>query len=146
MSDHSPSLSLPAGVEVRGDVSAEHAARVLTPEATAFVAKLHRAFGARREELLAHRRERQARLDAGERPGFLPETRHIREGDWKVAPTPADMQDRRCEITGPTDRKMVINAMNSGARVFMTDFEDANAPTWANMLDGQILQERRRAA
>ena len=137
MSD-SPTLSLPAGVEVSGPVSAEHASRVLTPAAVAFVAKLHRTFGARREELLARRAERQARLDAGERPDFLPETAHVRAGDWTVAPTPADMQDRRCEITGPTDRKMVINALNSGARVFMTDFEDANAPTWTNMLEGQV--------
>ncbi len=119
------------------DLSPAHA-EILTPEAIDFVTQLHRRFGHRRNKLLARRRERQAALDRGERPGFLPETKAIREGDWKVAPTPPDMQDRRVEITGPTDRKMVINAMNSGARVFMTDFEDANAPTWANMLDGQI--------
>jgi malate synthase len=88
--------------------------------------------------LLAARVERQKRLDAGERPDFLPETRHIREGDWKVSPLPADLQDRRVEITGPVDRKMVINALNSGARVFMADFEDSNTPTWTNQIEGQI--------
>ena len=136
--DHSSThLAAPDNVEVRGLVTAAQA-EILTPEAMSFVATLHRKFGHRREELLARRQERQAALDRGERPDFLPETRHVREGDWTVAPTPADIQDRRVEITGPTDRKMVINALNSGARVFMTDFEDANSPTWANMLDGQI--------
>ena len=137
MSQSPTSLSTPDGVELHGAVSAAQA-EILTPEAMTFLATLHRRFGHRREELLQRRHERQAALDRGERPDFLPETRHIREGDWTVAPTPADIQDRRVEITGPTDRKMVINAMNSGARVFMTDFEDANSPTWANMLDGQI--------
>lgn len=113
-------------------------AEILTPEAIAFLAKLASTFTARRDELLQKRVERQARLDAGELPDFLPETAHIREGDWKIAPIPADLQDRRVEITGPTDRKMVINALNCGAKVFMADFEDANSPTWENMLDGQF--------
>ncbi len=111
---------------------------ILTPEAVAFVTKLAREFTTRRDELLQKRIERQARLDGGELPDFLPETAPIRAGEWKVAPIPADLQDRRVEITGPTDRKMVINALNSGAKVFMADFEDANAPTWANLLEGQI--------
>lgn len=112
--------------------------RVLTPEALAFVAGLERKFGQRRRDLLARRAERQARLDAGELPDFLPETQAIRDGDWTVAPVPADLRDRRVEITGPVDRKMVINALNSGAKVFMADFEDANTPTFANQIDGQI--------
>src|SRR5205807_9830853 len=90
------------------------------------------------QELLARRVARQRRLDAGERPDFLPETRSVREADWTVAPIPADLLDRRVEITGPVDRKMVINALNSGARVFMADFEDANSPTWRNNLDGHV--------
>jgi malate synthase len=110
---------------------------ILTEEALAFVAGLERAFGPRRAELLQARHERQRRLDAGELPDFLPETREIREADWTIEPIPPDLQDRRVEITGPTDRKMVINALNSGARMFMADFEDANSPTWANMVEGQ---------
>ncbi len=112
--------------------------QILTPEAIAFVATLARAFSDRRDELLARRAERQARIDAGAMLDFLPETQTIREGDWQVASIPADLQDRRTEITGPTDRKMVINALNSGAKVFMADLEDANSPTWFNMVDGQI--------
>src|SRR5580704_16173057 len=108
------------------------AAEVLTPEALAFLAELHRKFGARRLELLAARQTRQTRWDAGESPDFLPETKAVRDGDWRVAPIPPDLQDRRVEITGPTDRKMVINALNCGANVFMADFEDANTPTWDN--------------
>ncbi len=111
---------------------------ILTDAALAFVADLQRTFGARREALLTRRRERQARFDAGEKPDFLPETRAVREGDWTVAPLPADLLDRRVEITGPVDRKMVINALNSGANVFMADFEDSNAPTWRNVVEGQI--------
>lgn len=113
--------------------------RVLTPEAIEFVAELERKFGERRLELLAKRAERQKRFDAGELPDFLPETKEIRDGDWKVSPIPEDLLDRRVEITGPVDnRKMVINALNSGANSYMTDFEDAAAPTWDNMIGGQL--------
>jgi malate synthase len=111
--------------------------QMLTTEAITFVTELERRFGPRRRELLQARAERQQRLDAGERPDFLPETRELRESDWTIEPVPADLQDRRVEITGPTDRKMVINALNSGARMFMADFEDANSPTWSNMVEGQ---------
>jgi malate synthase len=110
---------------------------ILTPAALDFVARLHRELNPRRLELLARRRERQAELDAGALPGFLPETKGIREGGWKVAEAPADLRDRRCEITGPVERKMMINALNSGARVFMADYEDANSPTWTNVIEGQ---------
>jgi malate synthase len=110
---------------------------VLTPEALAFVAGLHRRFDGRRQALLAARAERQLKFDAGELPDFLPETAAIRAGDWQIAPIPADLMDRRVEITGPTDRKMVINALNSGAQCFMADFEDATSPTWANLIEGQ---------
>ncbi|MEX1110965.1 MAG: malate synthase A, partial [Chthoniobacterales bacterium] len=113
--------------------------RVLTPEAIEFLAGLHREFNGERRRLLAARVERQKRIDAGEMPDFLSETAHIRaDHSWKVAPVPADLQDRRTEITGPVDRKMVINALNSGAKVFMADFEDASSPTWANMISGQV--------
>ncbi len=112
--------------------------RILTPAALAFVADLEERFGARRRALLEARGARQKRFDAGGLPDFLPETQEVRESDWKVAPIPADLLDRRVEITGPTDRKMVINALNSGARVFMTDFEDALSPTWKNLVEGQI--------
>jgi malate synthase len=111
--------------------------RILTEDAVAFVTDLERRFGPRRRELLQARAERRQRLDAGELPDFLPETREVRESDWTIEPVPADLQDRRVEITGPTDRKMVINALNSGARMFMADFEDANSPTWSNMVEGQ---------
>src|SRR5262245_59602212 len=111
--------------------------RVLTPEAVAFVLRLARAHTGRVGQLLARRRQMQAFYDAGGRPDFLPETRNVRESEWKVAPLPADLQDRRVEITGPVDRKMIINALNSGASVFMADFEDSNAPTWDNVLLGQ---------
>jgi malate synthase len=110
---------------------------VLTPEALAFVAGLVREFGGRVEALLERRQEMQARYDAGERPDFLPETAEIRRGDWQVAPLPEDLKDRRVEITGPVDRKMIINALNSGASVFMADFEDSNSPTWENVMQGQ---------
>ncbi|HTY49718.1 MAG TPA: malate synthase A [Steroidobacteraceae bacterium] len=129
--------SIPAGVAVRGPLEPRFA-EILTPGALAFVAALHRNFDARRVELLAARKARQAKLSAGELPDFLPATRGIRESDWKVGSIPADLQDRRVEITGPVDRKMVINALNSGASVFMTDFEDANSPTWHNNLEGQV--------
>jgi malate synthase len=124
------------GLEVRGPVGAAHAA-ILTPDALDFVAGLVRDFAARRDELLERRRERQRRFDAGARPDFLPETRGVREGAWTVAPLPADLLDRRVEITGPVDRKMIINALNSGARVFMADLEDSNSPTWDNVVLGQ---------
>lgn len=124
------------GVEIVAPTSAR-SAEVLTPEAVAFVVGLQRTFNARRKELLAARVARQARLDAGERPDFLPETKAIREGDWTVAPLPADLLDRRVEITGPVDRKMIINALNSGAKVYMADFEDSTTPTWENIIDGQ---------
>jgi malate synthase len=110
---------------------------ILTPEALAFVAGLHRRFDARRRSLLAARAERQQAFDAGALPDFLAETATIRESDWTVAPIPPDLMDRRVEITGPTDRKMVINALNSGAQAFMADFEDATSPTWANLVEGQ---------
>ncbi|MGC8702974.1 MAG: malate synthase A [Thiomonas sp.] len=112
--------------------------RILTPQALAFVAKLHRAFEPRRQRLLAARVARTKRLDAGERPDFLPETRAVREGDWTIAPLPPALQRRRVEITGPVDRKMIINAFNSGADSYMADFEDANTPNWDNQIQGQI--------
>jgi malate synthase len=129
-------------VDIKGPVEGR-AAEVLTPEALAFLAQLHRRFDGRRLELLAARQARQARFDAGEAPDFLAETAAVRAGDWKVAPIPADLTDRRVEITGPVDRKMIINALNSGAKVFMADFEDASSPTWANMIEGQVnLKDR----
>ncbi len=131
-------LTLPEGVQITADVSPEMA-EILTPDALALVATLHRAFEPRRRELLEARVARAARLDAGELPDFLPETKAIRDDpSWKVAPAPADLQDRRAEITGPVDRKMIINALNSGAKVFMSDFEDSNTPTWENTIQGQI--------
>src|SRR5947209_5482740 len=112
--------------------------RVLTPEALEFLAELEQRFGPRRRELLEERARRRDRLRAGEMLDFLPETRDIRESDWEVAAAPADLRQRWVEITGPTDRKMMINALNSGADGFMADFEDANAPTWRNMVTGHI--------
>ncbi len=130
-------LQVPDGVVVTGEISPE-AIEILTYEALALVANVHREFNARRVELLKRRGQRQAELDAGKLPDFLPETEDIRKSPWTVAPIPADLQDRRVEITGPTDRKMIINALNSGAKVFMADCEDANAPTWSNMVEGQV--------
>jgi malate synthase len=127
----------PQDITVTGRVTAQFA-EILTPEALDFIAKLHRQFEPRRQELLLQRAARQRDFDAGRLPDFLPETRQVRENDWKIAAQPKDMLDRRVEITGPTDRKMVINALNSGASTFMADFEDANCPTWFNMIDGQI--------
>ena len=112
--------------------------QILTPEASAFLTKLAREFEARRQQLLARRRARQQQIDAGQFPDFLPETAHIRQAEWTVAPIPHDLLDRRVEITGPVDRKMIINALNSGADVFMADFEDSNSPTWQNNLEGQF--------
>lgn len=125
------------GVEIHA-TSAEKYNEILTPKALAFAVALQREFNGRRKELLAAREARQLRLDAGEKPDFLPETADIRNGDWTVAPLPSDLQDRRVEITGPVDRKMIINALNSGAKVFMADFEDSTTPTWENLLDGQV--------
>ncbi len=133
--NHSPSA--PAGVEILGRITSQFS-EILTPQALAFVARLARKFEARRRELMQLRVQRQAEFDAGKLPGFLPDTKPIRDSEWSVAPAPRDLQDRRFEITGPTDRKMVINALNCGASVFMADFEDANTPTWENMLEGQI--------
>ncbi len=130
-------LELPAGVIIEGEIKPGYE-KVLTKEAIEFIADLQRRFNGRREELLAARVERQKRLDAGEKPDFLPETAHIRESDWTVAPLPQDILDRRVEITGPVDRKMIINALNCGANVFMADFEDASTPTWDNMIEGQF--------
>ncbi len=124
-------------IDVRSEVRPEWEP-VLSDDALAFVAMLHKEFNPRRLELLAARDLRKARLDAGELPDFLPETREIRESEWTVAPIPHDLQDRRVEITGPVDRKMIINALNSGANVFMADFEDANSPTWDNTIQGQL--------
>ncbi len=123
-------------VEVNGP-AISGAKTILTPSAVEFVALLERRFGSRRRALLDRRREVQAHLDAGWKPDFLPETTEIRRGSWMAAPIPADLQDRRVEITGPVDRKMVINALNSGANVFMADFEDSCAPTWKNLIEGQ---------
>src|SRR6266478_1889958 len=128
---------LPQGVEITGAIATGHD-EILTPDALSFIAKLHRAFESRRRECLQRRQDRQEAFDRGQSLDFLTETKHIREGDWSCAPIPRDLQDRRVEITGPTDRKMVINALNSGAKVFMADFEDANTPTWANLMEGQI--------
>ena len=133
-----PATTIAPGVEIRAPISHEFAS-IVTPEAITFVAFLQRGFGQRRDEILKARAKRQAALDAGQLPDFLPETAHIRaDSSWAVAPCPADLQDRRVEITGPVDRKMVINALNSGANVFMADFEDSSTPTWANQVDGQI--------
>jgi len=125
------------GVDVRGSVAGSFA-NILTPEALAFVTRLHREFNPTRKSLLQRRAGRQADIDAGKLPDFLPETRQIRESDWKVAPIPKDLQKRWGEITGPVERKMMINALNCGASVFMADFEDANSPTWDNVIQGQI--------
>ena len=130
-------VTLPQGVEILAPLTPAFE-EILTTEALSFVAKLHRQFEARRRELLAARVVRQAELDAGKLPDFLPETAAIRAGDWKIAPLPQDLLDRRVEITGPVDRKMMINALNSGAKSFMADFEDSNCPSWENQISGQI--------
>src|SRR5438067_9444975 len=131
------SLAVEHGIELRAPMRSEWD-HILTPEALNFVATLQREFNARREALLANREERKRRLDAGELPDFLPETREIRESELTVAPIPNDLVDRRVEITGPVDRKMIINALNCGANVFMADFEDSSSPTWQNNLEGQV--------
>jgi malate synthase len=129
-------MASPQGVEVRGPAREKYPG-ILNDEALEFVATLHRELNPTREALLGRRVERQAELDAGGLPDFLPGTAGVREGDWRVAPVPDELADRRVEITGPTDRKMLINALNSGAKVFMADFEDANTPTWQNLFGGQ---------
>ena len=130
-------LNAPQGVTLTAPIQPGFD-RILTAEALAFIATLHRAFEPRRQTLLAARRERTARLDAGERPDFLAATRTVREGDWRIAPLPKALERRRVEITGPVDRKMIINAFNSGADSYMADFEDANTPNWNNQIEGQI--------
>ncbi|WP_443081804.1 malate synthase A [Sutcliffiella sp. NC1] len=125
------------GVEVIGPMN-RHYDTVLTEGALQFIEKLHIQFQAKRNRLLLERKERQKRLDSGERLHFLTETDYIRTGDWTVGSVPKDLEDRRVEITGPVDRKMIIHALNSGAKVFMADFEDATAPTWSNVIEGQI--------
>jgi malate synthase len=124
-------------VEIRARVTPEFN-EILTAEALIFLRKLERAFGERRRELLALRDLRQEAINAGKMPDFLMETAQVRESDWVVAPIPADLNDRRVEITGPVDRKMIINALNSGANIFMADFEDSHAPTWSGTIEGQI--------
>ena len=130
-------LPLPVGIKIHARMTPE-SSTILTPQALAFVAKLARKFEGQRRELMDARARRQAEFDAGKLPDFLGSTKSIRDAEWVVAPAPRDLQDRRVEITGPTDRKMVINALNSGASVFMADFEDSNTPTWENLVDGQI--------
>ena len=130
-------MSAVKGIEITGELRPAYK-KILTPEALAFVAKLVRKHAATREKLLQLRVERQAVIDAGKLPKFLPETKKIRDGKWKIAGIPKDLQDRRVEITGPVDRKMIINALNAGAKCFMADFEDSASPTWELMLDGQI--------
>src|SRR3954468_23185758 len=129
-------LSL-GGLEIVGPMNLRYA-EILSPDACAFIAELFAKFGPRREALLAKRVERQREIDAGKLPDFLPETASIRSSDWRVPPPPADLVDRRTEITGPVDRKMAINALNSGAQCWMADFEDANSPTWENVIEGQL--------
>jgi len=124
---------LPHGVVLRGALRPGYD-KVLTAEAIAFVAELERKFGPERRRLLARRADTQRRLDAGWKPDCPPETKAIRDGDWRVAPIPRDIMARRTEITGPTDRKMVINALNCGANVYMADFEDATTPSWDNLI------------
>lgn len=131
------SLTLPTGLQLTLPVP-DGAQDIMTSEALAFLADLSRTFEPRRLQLLKFREQRQAEFNAGKKADFLPETAHIRHGQWSVAPCPTVIQDRRVEITGPTDRKMVINALNSGANVFMADFEDSTTPTWENSLMGQV--------
>ena len=128
---------LPPGLAVHAPLEARFE-EILTPEALAFLAALHRRFEPRRRQMLAARRARQARLDAGELPDFLPETRAIRESEWRIAPLPPALECRRVEITGPVERKMMINALNSGADSYMADFEDSNTPSWRNQVQGQL--------
>ncbi|MBM6617170.1 malate synthase A [Bacillus suaedaesalsae] len=126
-----------AGLKVNGAVKSRYE-EILTQDALTFIVQLEKKFGQRRKELLKARLERQLEINTGVMPTFLKETESVRNGDWLVAPIPEDLQDRRVEITGPVDRKMIINALNSGAKVFMADFEDATSPTWENIIDGQV--------
>lgn len=130
-------LQLPAGMQITGEIRPGYE-KILSLPALELVAKLARAFEPRRQELLAARVKYAKQLDAGKRPDFLAETKHIRDGDWKIAPIPTALECRRVEITGPAERKMVINALNSGADAYMTDFEDSNTPNWDNQLTGQL--------
>ncbi|MGL5153898.1 MAG: malate synthase, partial [Aeromonas veronii] len=126
-----------ARLRIQGEMQPEYA-QILTPDAVALVSELVERFAPQRGELLKQRVARQARIDGGELPDFLPETAHIREGDWTIRGIPADLQDRRVEITGPVERKMVINALNANVKVFMADFEDSLAPAWNKVIEGQI--------
>lgn len=137
VTENPPGNLLPDGVEILGGHGAGYDT-VLTHDAVAFVAGLHRKFETERHAVLRHRADRQKRFDAGELPGFLRETQTVRDGDWQVGSIPRDLHDRRVEITGPCDRKMVVNALNCGANVFMVDFEDATSPTWDNLMAGQV--------
>jgi len=128
---------LPSGVEIKGELTPEFA-EILTHGALALVARLHRSFEYRRQEMLAQREQIAKQFDLGLRPDFLKYTASIREADWKIGKLPKDLQCRRVEITGPVERKMVINALNSGADSFMADFEDSNTPNWHNQIQGQI--------
>jgi malate synthase len=130
-------IQAPEGMEIKGEIKPDYS-RVLTKDALQFVADIANKFEKTRQGLLEKRETRQAKWDAGELPDFLPETKQIRDGDWKIAGVPDDLQKRWVELTGPTERKMVINALNSGADVFMTDFEDALSPTWENIVEGHI--------
>src|SRR5690606_4130186 len=130
-------MANPAGVEIRGPVHARYD-EVLTEDALALLARLQRGLGDRREALLQRRQERQEALAGGGTLDFLPETADVRNGDWKVAPPAPGLVDRRVEITGPTEKKMTVNALNSGARIWLADFEDANTPLWENMIEGQL--------
>ena len=132
-----PEMDLALDIEILGNTN-EAQEEILTPEALEFASLLHRKYNPKRLELLNHRKFRQTEIDSGTMPYFLPETESIRQGDWKKAPIPDDLLDRRVEITGPVDRKMIINALNSGVKVFMADFEDSNSPTWDNIINGQI--------
>ena len=123
--------------DIRGD-DVDRASEVLTPAALRLLVTLHRRFDARRRELIAERAVRQARIDAGENPDFPDQTAAVRAGDWRIAAAPADLQDRRVEITGPVDRKMIINALNAPVNAFMADFEDSTSPTWENLISGQV--------
>lgn len=134
---HTIDIQTPLGLRLHGK-SKDSYSEILTPDALDFLLALHERFNQRRKRLLQDREVKQAAYDAGVMPDFLPETEDIRTGDWQIAPIPSDIQDRRVEITGPVERKMIINALNSGAKVFMADFEDSNTPNWSNTIEGQI--------